>query len=127
MKYMGYYMRFLDKKLFVYALDNNNTYFMQEALKKQAFDKEMYQNPKVVSTMLSLFKADGSKTNFILNVLILTDIAQWKTKFLNILLEIFDEFLGGTGLLLSYNPLMTIALTCDLLDKIGNSRKALRD
>ena len=26
--YMGYYMRFLDKGLFIFALGNNNTFFM---------------------------------------------------------------------------------------------------
>ena len=30
-------------------------------------------------------------------------------------------------MLLSYNPLMTIALTCDLLVKIGEAKKMFRD
>ena len=69
--------------------------------------------------MLTFFEEDASKTNFILNVLLLTDIAIWKPVFLEKLMETFDEFAGGTQLLLSYNPLMSIALTCDLLIKIG--------
>ena len=55
----------------------------------------MYTNAKVVSTMLAFFNDDGSKTNFILNVLILTDIAQWKQKFLEQLLEIFSGYTEG--------------------------------
>lgn len=31
---MGYYMKFLDRALFIYALAKNSNYFMQEALKK---------------------------------------------------------------------------------------------
>ena len=82
LKYLGYYTKLLDRILFVYALDNNSSYFMQEALKKQAFDKEMYQDPKVVNSILTFFETDGSMTNFILNVLLLTDIAQWKPQSL---------------------------------------------
>ena len=55
----------------------------------------MYTNAKVVSTMLSFFEEDASKTNFILNVLILTDIALWKQRFLEKLLELFDNYTAG--------------------------------
>ena len=68
---------------------------MQEALKMQAFDKQMYTNTSVVTAILSFFEADGSKTNFILNVLLLTDITQWKTKFLEELLSLFEEYTEG--------------------------------
>ena len=87
----------------------------------------MYQDPKVVNSILTFFLEDGSKTNFILNVLLLTDIAQWKPHALIELLSIFEEYTEQGQLLLSYNPLMSIALTCDLLNKIGTSRKAFRD
>ena len=40
---MGFYFRFLNKGLFVFALQNNNTIFMQEALRRQAFEKTMYR------------------------------------------------------------------------------------
>ena len=36
--YMGFYSRFVKKGLFVYALSNNNTFFMQKALQLQAFE-----------------------------------------------------------------------------------------
>jgi len=38
--------------LFIYALSNNNTTFMQKALRMQAFEKQMYREDYVVSTML---------------------------------------------------------------------------
>ena len=43
--------------------------------------------------MLSFFTEDGSKTNFILNVLMLTDITLWKTPYLEELIVIFEDYL----------------------------------
>ena len=88
-KYMGFYSDFLNEGLFVYALLNNNSDFMKDALQLQAFDKGMYTNMQVVRAMLSFFKNDGSKTNFILNVILLTDISGWKPNLLEELLDIF--------------------------------------
>ena len=126
---MGYYSDFLNEGLFVYALRNNNSDFMRDALQLQAFDKGMYTNMQVVRAMLSFFKNDGSKTNFILNVILLTDISGWKPNLLEELLSIFETYNEEESkvLLLSYNPLMTIALTCDLLVKIGEAKKMFRD
>ena len=43
------------------------------------------------------------------------------------LLTIFEDFVGGESLLLSYNPLMSIVLTCDLLNKLGPAKGVFRD
>ena len=128
-QYMGSYDDFLKEGLFVYALHNNNSDFMRDALQMQAFDKGMYTNMQVVRAMLTFFKNDGSKTNFILNVILLTDISGWKPNLLEELLDIFSTYNEEESkvLLLSYNPLMTIALTCDLLVKIGKAKKMFRD
>ena len=127
--YMGYYSDYLKEGLFVYALRNNNSDFMKEALQIQAFDKSMYTNMQVVRAILSFFERDPSKTNFILNVILLTDISQWKTTLLEKLIEIFESFVDSDAniLLLSYNPLLTIVLPCDLLVKIGQAKKILSD
>lgn len=73
-----------------------------------------------------LYFEDGSKTNYILNVMLLSDVPNWKNKFLKELLEMIENFATETfennRLLLSYNPLMSIALTADLLTAIGNNR-----
>ena len=61
----------------------------------QAFEKQMYREDYVVSTMLQFFKEDPSKTNFILNVLLLTDISLWRPVYLELLLEIFESYLEG--------------------------------
>jgi len=39
----------------------------------------MYTDIMVVKLILAYFQEDGSKTNFILNVLLLAEISLWKT------------------------------------------------
>ena len=95
--YMGYYSDYLKEGLFVYALRNNNSDFMKEALQIQAFDKSMYTNMQVVRAILSFFERDPSKTNFILNVILLTDISQWKTTLLEKLIEFLTAVFREPG------------------------------
>jgi hypothetical protein len=58
---------------------------------------------------------DGSKTNFILNILLLTGIDVWRNKNLKQLIDMFENFTDdnylNNRLILSYNPLMSIAIT----------------
>lgn len=95
----------------------------------KAFDQSMFKNTKVVKAMLSFFENDGSKTNFILKVILLTDISQWKPNLLDKLLELLGAFIEEDSkvLLLSYNPLLTLTLTCDILVRIGQAKKIFRD
>ena len=67
----------------------------------------------------------GSKTIFLLNILILTDISVWKDAQLIELIGMFRNFTEETSLeenrlLLSYNPLMSITLSAELLMNIAN-------
>lgn len=66
-----------------------------------------------------VYLEDGSKTNYILNVLLLSDVTLWKIKYLKELITMLENFSGEkydtNRLLLSYNPMMSIALTADLL------------
>ena len=95
LKYMGKYYLYLNKGLFVFALQNNNEIFMQEALRRQAFEKSMYREDMVVQTMLKFFENDGSKTNFLLNIFLLTDIEQWRPPQIKQLISIFETYLEG--------------------------------
>lgn len=62
-----------------------------------------------------------------LNTLILIDINTWMNNQIADLLGEFDTFLESdiydNRLILSNNPLMSITLTCELLDKIAENRK----
>jgi hypothetical protein len=125
--YMGHYSHFLTKELFVFALESGSNKFMQDALAMGAFEKNIFKNKKVIGSMLGIFETDGSKTNFILNVLVLTDISQWPYQYIIEIISLFENFIGeeyqDNRLLLSYNPLLSIALTADLLTKIGEARR----
>lgn len=91
-----------------------------------AYDKQIFKKEKVILKLLDLMK-QGSKTNFILNTLILADISVWKNKHLLMLIEMFRNFTDGlfedNRLLLCYNPLLIIALSAELLTLIGKSRQ----
>ena len=91
-----------------------------------AFDKQIFKEPEVVEQIIKLIKI-GSKTIYLLNTLILTDISVWKNRYLAELIEMFEGFIEEgfekNALFLSTNPLMAISLTCELLQKISASRK----
>lgn len=62
-----------------------------------------------------------------MNILTLIDISVWKNKHLKELIEIINDYVeenyDKNRLLLSPNPLMSIALAAELLTKIANSRR----
>ena len=69
---------------------------------------------------------EGYRTNFMMNVLTLIDISVWKNKQIDRLIGIVNDYVEETEknrLLLSPNPLMSIALACELLDTIGKNRR----
>lgn len=74
---------------------------------------------------------DGSKTNFILNTLNMVDISVWNNEKIEKLLEKFTNFIEeifeNNKLLMSYNPLMSIALSAELCDKISIAREKFKN
>lgn len=66
-----------------------------------------------------------------LNILRLIDLGLWKNKHLKDLITVLDSYgqdsYEQNKLLLSYNPLMTISLSAEILTKIGKSRKKLEN
>ncbi len=91
-----------------------------------AFDKLIFRDDIVIEHILTILK-EGYRTNFLMNILTLIDISVWKNKPLKDLLEIFndyvEEYYDKNLLLLSPNPLMSIALAAEILYKIGDSRR----
>ena len=124
---MGTYKRFLKKELFVHALTSGNATFIENSLLSSAFEQNDLLDQNVIVAMLLLFEKDGSKTNFFLNVLLLLDISLWKIKYLDKLIEMFNNYVSEpyntNRLLLSYNPMMSIALTADLLTNIARRKR----
>ena len=126
-EFMGMYGDvFINKTLFLFSLANNYNLFIQQSLLIGAFDKQIFKSPEVVDKILECLKF-GSKTNFLLNTMILTDVSLWKNDKLVNLIEMLSGFIDDpfeeNRLLLSNNPLMSIALSAEILGIIASSRK----
>lgn len=124
--YMGYYSHFLDKELFNYCLMHGNNIFLQNALLMAAFDKMIFREEIVIDQILEVLK-QGYRTNFLMNVLTLIDISVWKNKHMKDLIDIINDYVDESydknRLLLSPNPLMSIALASELLNNVGKNRR----
>jgi hypothetical protein len=127
---MGYYFHDMTKELLIFCLDHGKEKFFSKSLELAAFNKFIFKNDDVVNKFLELLKS-GTNTNYYLNILTLVDIALWKTNKIKELIEIFEQYASesyeNNQLLLSYNPLMTIALAWETLTHISNHRKKLEN
>lgn len=126
-EFMGMYGDvFINKTLFLFSLANNYNLFIQQSLLIGAFDKQIFKSPEVVDKILECLNF-GSKTNFLLNTMILTDVSLWKNDKLVKLIEMLSGFIDDpfeeNRLLLSNNPLMSISLSAEILGIIASSRK----
>ena len=123
---IGYYKEDLDKDLFNYCLKHGKKNFLKRAMILHAFEKHIFKDEDVIYFTLNLMY-EGQRNNFLLNVLLLMDISAWKNKFIKSLIEIISQYIEENyeknRLLVSYNPLMSIALSAELLSNISTSRK----
>ena len=123
---IGYYKEDLDKDLFNYCLKHGKKNFLKRAMILHAFEKHIFKDEDVIYFILNLMY-EGQRNNFLLNVLLLMDISAWKNKFIKSLIEIISQYIEENyeknRLLVSYNPLMSIALSAELLSNISTSRK----
>jgi hypothetical protein len=64
-------------------------------------------------------------------VLLLTDISVWKNTQMSELISSFETYLDDpfddNKITLSYNPMMTLALTAEILQRIGKLRRRFYD
>ena len=125
-QYSGYYSHFLDYRLLVESIANGNMDFLRKALLLGAFDKQIFKEEMVIDSILGILK-DGYRTNFLMNILILIDFSNWKNKYLKELLDTLNEYIEDpydkNKMLLSPNPLMTIALASEIIDSIKRVRR----
>jgi hypothetical protein len=91
-----------------------------------AFDKMIFREESVIDQFLGVLR-EGYRTNFLMNVLTLIDISVWKNKYMKELIDIISDYAeenyDKNRLLLSPNPLMSIALASELLANIGKNRR----
>ena len=87
-----------------------------------AFKKQYFRKEEIVQEIINLIDR-GSSTLIGLNTLVLTDISVWNNSQIFRLLDNFQKFCDAlyfeNNLLLCYNPLLAIALTAELLTRIG--------
>lgn len=85
----------------------------------------IFEKDKVVEKIIESFE-DGSKTLFILNTLLLTQITLWTNEQLAELIELFEHFVEekfeDNRISSSSNPIMVLALSSELLTKIGKEK-----
>ena len=86
----------------------------------------IWREEPVITSILDIL-SQGSRTNFLLNVLSLVNIDSWKNKHLKELIQIINDYVeenyDKNRLLLSPNPLMSIALAAEILQVVGKSRR----
>jgi hypothetical protein len=86
----------------------------------------IFRDEHIIEEILTILK-EGYRTNFLMNILTLVDISVWKNKHLKDLIEIINDYVeenyDKNRLLLSNNPLMSIALAAEILQNVCNSRK----
>mmetsp|Transcript_23331 Transcript_23331/g.22967 ORF Transcript_23331/g.22967 Transcript_23331/m.22967 type:complete len:135 (-) Transcript_23331:205-609(-) len=123
---MGYYFHLLEPGFFVFALTNGNEEFLKTALLSNAFDKMFFRDEVIIIQILQVL-LEGYRIHLVLNVLNLIEIDVWKNKYLKEIVDSFKNYLEDqyydNRLLLSYNPLLTIALSLEILKKVANSRR----
>ena len=86
----------------------------------------IFREDEVINQILMILK-EGYRTNFLMNILTLIDVSVWKNKHLKDLIEVLNDFVeenyDKNRLLLSPNPLQSIALAAEILKKVSESRR----
>ncbi len=86
----------------------------------------IFREDNVISQILDIL-SQGYRTNFLMNILTLIDISVWKNKHLKELIDVINDYVeenyDKNRLLLSPNPLMSIALASEILNKVASSRR----
>jgi hypothetical protein len=104
---------------------NNNEVFLKHALQNQIFTIALLNETDVIETILELLEK-RNKTEQVLNIMLFANFSRWEQKYLK---RFIDQIKGivfegheENRLLLSYNPIMIICISCTFLDKIGNCK-----
>jgi len=83
----------------------------------------MLAHPRVINEIDLILKSD-EKTELIFNVLIFCDFGRWNQpdirSFIMHIKEIIKSGHEENRILVSYNPIMVICLSCEFLFKIGD-------
>ena len=127
---MGIFYHDMTQELLMYCFEKGKEIFLSKSLELSAFNQIYFRDEQIVRKFLDLLKS-GLQTNYYLNILTSIDISMWRTNQIKELIEVLetykDENHEKNQLMLSYNPLMTIALACESLTQIAKNRKKLEN
>jgi hypothetical protein len=127
---MGVLYHDMSKDLLMFCLEKHKEIFLSKSLELAAFNKIYFREETIVRKFLDLLKS-GQNLNYYLNILTSIDISMWRTTQIKELVEVLElykeEGHESNQLMLSYNPLMTIALACESLTQIAKNRKKLEN
>ena len=122
--YESFYKDFQHLKLLVFCIKNHNEIYLKYALQKAIYGASELCNPDVIDAITDQLHLKA-KTEFILNILIFADFGRWGQEKLSELVEFFDNMTDPAyeqnRIVLSYNPILTICLACQILTSIGNA------
>ena len=118
-----------DIELLKFALNNFNELFLKHSLRNSIIGSQVMIDKDIVNEIFSLFRK-RMRSELILNVLLFSDLSRWEQTHLRTLLgmlaEMVNEEIEQNRILLAYNPILTIALSAEFLDKISSSKNIFR-
>jgi len=124
-----FYIDNADRDLLIFALSNFNEIFLKHALRNSILGANLLVQPYVIEKILGQLKRDA-KSELILNVLLFSDFTRWEQINLRALLEMLEEIAieehEQNRILLSYNPILAIALSGEFLNKIAENKNIFR-
>jgi hypothetical protein len=124
-----YYIDSADEALLLFAMQNFNEIFLKYALRNSIIGSNIMVSQDVIEAILKIFKR-GTRSELLLNVMLFSDFTRWKQAELKNLLDMLKEIVSEeherNRILLCYNPVLTIALACEFLDKIATNKNILR-
>jgi len=124
-----FYIENANRDLLIFSFDNYNEVFLKYALRNSIIGINLMADPDVIEHILGLFEKKA-KSELILNVLLFSDFTRWETIKMKTLLGMLEEMISEeheqNRIMLCYNPIMTIALACEFLDKISSNKNIFR-
>lgn len=123
------YVDYADIQLLIFALNNFNEFFLKHALRNSIIGSQLMIDREVINEIFALFRK-RMRSELVLNVLLFSDLSRWEQTQLRTLLgmlaEMVTEEIEQNRILLAYNPILTIALSAEFLNKISSSKNIFR-
>ncbi|CAI2360713.1 unnamed protein product [Moneuplotes crassus] len=122
-KYCEFYIKDADRDLLRFCIKNENEDFLKHALNNNIFLSSVLDHDDTVTMILDLLYS-RTRCDYIINIMMYSDYYLWSKDNLYRLYIIFsrikDEDIDKNILLSFYNPILALAIICDILNKIGN-------